>query len=360
MEFGVFNLMQQRRLTKPAHQIIAETVEQTRLADELGYATAWYAEHHFSNYSLCPSPLMMAAHVAAVTKRIRVGTAVVVAPLYTPARLLAEIGFVDNLSNGRLDLGLGNGYQGYEFERFGVSLGEAKVRTLEIIDQIELGLANPHFEYSGEYYDQPRTAINNRPLQSPTPPIWIASGDPDLIRRAIRRDYTIFISGVLGGWKRLAGMREMIDKIAVEEGRNPDDVKVALLRFAFPSRSRKDVADYVDCALYQQRLAVALKTRQEKLVDNYMVEEKPYPEELPPEKILMNLPVGDVETCAERMVREIEHVRPTHVAIQPQIGDMEHAKAMQALELWSSEVIPAISRALKSNAVGPASLAQAV
>jgi Luciferase-like monooxygenase len=70
--------------------------EQTRLADELGYSIAWFAEHHFSNYCLCASPLMLVAHCASVTKRIRLGTAVVVLPLYNPVRLAAEIALVES------------------------------------------------------------------------------------------------------------------------------------------------------------------------------------------------------------------------------------------------------------------------
>ena len=90
MEFGIFNLMGAREPEKTAAQVFAEVAEQTRLADELGYAIAWFAEHHFSNYCLCASPLMMVAHCASITKKIRLGTAVVVLPLYNPARLAAE------------------------------------------------------------------------------------------------------------------------------------------------------------------------------------------------------------------------------------------------------------------------------
>ena len=84
MEFGIFNLMGSRDPEKPTAEIFAEVAEQTRLADELGYAIAWFAEHHFSNYCLCASPLMMVAHCASITKKIRLGTAVVVLPLYNP------------------------------------------------------------------------------------------------------------------------------------------------------------------------------------------------------------------------------------------------------------------------------------
>src|SRR3981189_941395 len=91
MEFGIFNLMGAREIDKTAAQVFAEVAEQTRLADQLGYQTAWFAEHHFSNYFLCASPRIVVATCASITKTIRLGTAVVVLPLYNPARLAAEI-----------------------------------------------------------------------------------------------------------------------------------------------------------------------------------------------------------------------------------------------------------------------------
>src|SRR6201981_2473033 len=102
MEFGIFNLMGSRDPAKPTAEIFAEVAEQTRRADELGYTIAWFAEHHFSNYCLCASPLMMVAHCAPITKKIRLGTAVVVLPLYNPARLAAENATPDPASKGCL------------------------------------------------------------------------------------------------------------------------------------------------------------------------------------------------------------------------------------------------------------------
>src|SRR5713226_7542165 len=140
MEFGIFNLMGAREADKPTAQVFGEVAEQTKLADELGYTIAWFAEHHFSNYCLCASPLMMVAHCASVTKTIRLGTAVVVLPLYNPARLAAEIATADALSNGRLALGIGAGYQPYEFERFGVDSVANLAMTEGCFEMLDLAL----------------------------------------------------------------------------------------------------------------------------------------------------------------------------------------------------------------------------
>src|SRR5882724_6553824 len=132
MDFGIFNLMGARQADKPTAQVFGEVAEQTRHADALGYTIAWFAEHHFSNYCLCASPLMMVAHCASITKKIRLGTAVVVLPLYNPARLAAEIAIADAWSNGRLMRGNGAGYQPHDFERFGTALGH----KLEMTDDL--------------------------------------------------------------------------------------------------------------------------------------------------------------------------------------------------------------------------------
>ena len=84
-----------------SQDVINNSIEQTVIAEQAGFNAAWYAEHHFNNYSLSPSPLMTVAHAAAKTQTIRLGTAVCILPLYHPARFLAEVGFVDTVSNGR-------------------------------------------------------------------------------------------------------------------------------------------------------------------------------------------------------------------------------------------------------------------
>ena len=92
MDFGVFILAQQRGYHQSSQDVIKNSVEQTVMAEQAGFSNAWYAEHHFNNYSLSPSPLMMVAHCAAKTTRIRLGSAVCLLPLYHPARILAEVG----------------------------------------------------------------------------------------------------------------------------------------------------------------------------------------------------------------------------------------------------------------------------
>jgi alkanesulfonate monooxygenase SsuD/methylene tetrahydromethanopterin reductase-like flavin-dependent oxidoreductase (luciferase family) len=284
--------------------------------------------------------------MAGRTSRIRLGTAVVVAPLYTPARLLAEIGMVDTLSNGRLDLGIGIGYQRYEFERFGVELDHAREMTGEMIEIVESGLSSAAFEYQGKHLRQARSSINCKPLQKPTPPIWYAGGDPEHLKRIARNGHTLFVTGVLGGVTRMKQTREMFEKVAAAEGVAPANVRMGVSRLAFVTRNKKDADHYINCALYQQRLAVSLKLRREKVMNDYIVQEQPYDDEPDVETIRRNLPVGDVDTCIEKVVRMARELKPVHITIQTQVGDMDHKKSLASMELWAGEVIPGVMREL--------------
>jgi alkanesulfonate monooxygenase SsuD/methylene tetrahydromethanopterin reductase-like flavin-dependent oxidoreductase (luciferase family) len=110
---------------------------------------------------------MLVAHCASITKKIRLGTAVTVLPLYNPARLAAEIASADALSNGRLMLGVG--YKPYEFERFCVDIKANLEMTEEFCDILDRAFSQDFFSYNGEYYQIPKTHIPAGPMQKPLP-----------------------------------------------------------------------------------------------------------------------------------------------------------------------------------------------
>jgi alkanesulfonate monooxygenase SsuD/methylene tetrahydromethanopterin reductase-like flavin-dependent oxidoreductase (luciferase family) len=349
MDFGIFILMQQRNKHKTSHQILRDAVEQTRVADELGFGAAWYAEHHFSNYGMCSSPLTMIAHCAAVTRKIRLGTGIVVAPLYTPARLIADVAMVDQLSNGRLNLGIGSGYQHFEFERFGVSLETAKGRTFEMLDMLEMGLKQPKFSYDGEFYQQPMSAISQRAVQQPMPSTWITSVDPAFVARAVKSGHHLFVSGGDGGLEKLRGTRALIDKVAHAEGKDPAGVQVGLLRAAYASNNKDEVEQYLDCARYQRRIAVSLKRRTAQIADDYQVEEGIVEGEPSLDEMRSLLPVGSIDTVIERVVNEIRTLKPVHYCFQTQMGDFDQPTMLRQLETWAKVIIPTVQQEIAND-----------
>src|SRR5688572_23727996 len=260
MEFGIFNLMGAREAEKSAAQVFAEVAEQTRVADELGYATAWFAEHHFSNYCLCASPLMMIAHCAAITQKIRLGTAVVVLPLYNPARLAAEIATADALSNGRLSLGVGAGYQPYEFERFGFDIKNNLEMTEEFCEILDLAFSRDFFSYNGKHYQMPETHIPARPVQNPVP-IYVAGHTQAMFRAAARRGYRVLSSGRVGGAALLAEQYKDIVAAFEAEGKPLSRAHITVNRFACITDNKKEGLRFTENARYQSRLASSLRRR---------------------------------------------------------------------------------------------------
>src|SRR5205809_2633685 len=170
LNFGTFLLMQSPS-GESSTDMYARAVELAQASEELGFRNMWLAEHHFSTYGYLSRPLMLALHLAEKTRRIRVGTAVIVLPLHHPLIVAEEIATVDLLSGGRLDIGLGRGYQRYEFERVGVELEESRQRWEEEVDIILLALAGKPFSYEGRYYQIPETSVFPLPIQKPHPPI---------------------------------------------------------------------------------------------------------------------------------------------------------------------------------------------
>ena len=346
MDFGVFNLLQQRDKSKISRTIIDETIAQTKLAEKLGFAHAWFVEHHFSNYSLCPSPLTMAAYAAGVTENIRLGSAVIVPPLHMPARLIAEIAMVDSLSNGRLDVGVGSGYQTYEFERFGVDIDDRKAMTNEMLDMIELGLSNPNFSYDGEFYTQPATAINVRPVQQPYPPIWNASKDAESVGRAARKGYNQFFSSRFASLEELVPLRKFMNETFLANGRDPDTMRLGLLSYCCINDDPSVIGDYIENCRFQQRIARSLRERRENMEDDYWVAETPFDAEPTLEEAAGHVLAGNVETVTERAVAIIKEVRPSHMTFYFQVGAVAHEVAAHSMERWVGEVMPSIEKAI--------------
>lgn len=352
MEFGVFILAQQRGYHQSSAQVINNSIEQTVAAEQAGFNTAWYAEHHFNNYSLSPSPLMTVAHAAAKTSRIRLGTAVCILPLYHPARFLAEVGFVDTVSNGRLELGVGSGYQQFEFERFGVQLEESGAIFNEFLDVIPKGLTQKIFEHDGKFLKIPPSSIAVRCVQDPMPPLWITSGNPVTLGRGVRENHNLFVTALLKGNDAIAELRGRLEKVADDNGKDLDrDVKFGFLRCGYASDNNAEIDAYLDCARFQRRISESLKFRRAQSDDGYMVKEVPSETDPTFEQLRKNLPVGSVNEVIDKMLEEISILRPKHIALQTQLGDFDQKTMLKQIDLWGDKIIPAIRKEIGSTTV---------
>lgn len=176
MKFGLlYNTDYYPEVHGSASRYYNEILEQTQLADELGYHAVWFGEHHYSGYSF-GSPPVIAMAAAARTKRIRLGTGVSLIPLNHPIRLAEEYAMLDVLSGGRLEYGIGRGFLNYSYQVFGVNPDESHERYREGTELIiKAWTSREPFSFDGKYWKLRDYSFFPPPLQRPFPPIF-ASG----------------------------------------------------------------------------------------------------------------------------------------------------------------------------------------
>ena len=174
MKFGLFSHLPWPEGTSPS-QVIHEATEQLCLAEELGYYSSWFAEHHFSRYGIGSSSLVVLSNMAAQTSTIRLGTAVLVPPLHHPVHLAEDAATLDVVSGGRLDVGFGRGTANYEYSGYDVDPGESQERFQETIGIVEGLWTTPDYCYEGKYFNVNMANLVPPPIQKPHPPIYIAA-----------------------------------------------------------------------------------------------------------------------------------------------------------------------------------------
>jgi probable F420-dependent oxidoreductase len=187
MRFGLlYDFRNPKRWEQPAPQLYAELLDQIAYADQLGFDSVWITEHHFIEDGYTPSVLTIAAAIAARTRRIRIGTWVLLLPLHNALRVAEDAATVDVLSNGRLDLGLGLGYRLEEFAAFGVDRRQRGRIMDEGLELIRRAWTEDRVTFAGQFYDVRDLNVTPKPVQRPHPPLWLAARGEVPARRAAR------------------------------------------------------------------------------------------------------------------------------------------------------------------------------
>lgn len=349
MHFGLFNLMGLRDNPGGVGGVIEDTRTMVRLAEDIGFEIAWFAEHHFTNYSVSVSPLMMAAHMAGLTSRIRLGAGVVVLPLYHPMRVAQEIALLDQISGGRAVLGVGTGYQAYEFERYGADVAKKTEIFLEYWSIVEQALTEGRAAIDGEYITVPEAVFTVRPVQRPLPPIYCTSPHPPILKAIAKWGGMPFITAGWRGSKALVGIAGQVRDAWEKAGLDGATMPVALQQYVHITDSADEAMEAAERARYVGRMVYGLRSNVLTL-DGSFVQAAAFPDEPPLETFRDNLLIGDVHHVAERLVEEIRAHKPEHYNCFFQFGDMPVARARRSLERFGAEVLPLVEKA-----VGPLS-----
>ena len=172
-------------------------IEYVKEADRLGFESVFLVEHHFTGVGQLSASLNLLSYVAAATRRIRLGTAVVVLPWHNPALLAEQVGTLDVLSGGRVDFGIGRGYRKAEFEQFCIPMEEAQERFDECLAfLLKAWTTEGRFTHESKHWKYRDIVVEPAPMQRPHPPIWMAGGSPESITRVAKMNFNLLVDQV--------------------------------------------------------------------------------------------------------------------------------------------------------------------
>jgi alkanesulfonate monooxygenase SsuD/methylene tetrahydromethanopterin reductase-like flavin-dependent oxidoreductase (luciferase family) len=231
MRFGLFGGARTKRsIGLEDSQGYESFIEYVVEADRLGFAQLFMVEHHFTGQGQVSASMTVLAYLAAQTRNIRLGTAVVVLPWHNPVLIAEQVATLDLLAGGRVDFGVGKGYRKSEFGGFCIPMAEATERFDEAMEIIRKAWTTEgRFSHHGKRWHYDNIVVEPEPLQRPHPPLWLAAGSHDSIRRAAREGYNLLLD-------QLAQVDQIIERIAIfrEEceraGRSYDPAMVATAR----------------------------------------------------------------------------------------------------------------------------------
>ena len=308
-----------------------ETLTECERAEAAGFDSVWLGEHH-NNPVLYPAPLIGLAAVASRTRSIRLGTGVLLLPLYHPLMVAEEGAMVDVISSGRLILGVGAGYAPEEFAAFGHSLKERGSRLEESTALLHRLWTEGNVTHHGRHYRLDNAAVAPRPVQRPRPPIWFGAWAEPALRRAARLGDAWFV-GPSANLNEIAPCARLYRHACMEAAKGEGEVN--LFRYVFVAGSGKE----------------AIATAGRPFIEAFekMYFRWPHPvvkrpagqltiERLAEDRIIL----GDPKTCVKDILRFQKELSAGHLVCRFSVPGIPRAACQASLDLFTREVMPAL------------------
>ena len=304
--------------------------EQIEFLDQAGFDTIWITEHHFVDDGYLSAAMPMLAAMAARTRRVKIGSFVILGPFYHPLRLAEDAALIDVISNGRLRLGIGVGYRLEEFEIFKVPRQERVGRTLETIEIMKRAWGGERFSFEGKYFSFKDARVLPKPISRPYPELLWGGMAPASIRRAARLDL---------GFACNLGAKEISNYHSAlrELGKDPAAYSIVNSRIVHVADTEDEAwAEIEASVMYQMELyGKWLAEGQIQTSGQYSPDPVALRESAilgPPERV-----IGKLQSLTARTPM-------TELAISMQHPGLDPAKAMRSLKRFASEVLPALRK----------------
>ena len=255
MKFGLFGSAQAQRggADLDSGAGFRDYIDYNVEAEALGYSSTFVVEHHFTGFGQVSASLNLLTWVAARTSTLRLGTAVLVLPWHNPVLLAEQAATIDLLSGGRLEFGVGKGYRANEFDGFCIPMDEAEERFEEGLAVIlKAWTSNERFSHRGKFWNFQNIVVEPPTRQKPHPPIWMAAGQPDSIRKVARRGAKLLLD-------QFASTALTIERFniyraeVVAAGRRFDPLDVGVCRAFYVAKDAADKQKAVEARLSNQQ-----------------------------------------------------------------------------------------------------------
>jgi alkanesulfonate monooxygenase SsuD/methylene tetrahydromethanopterin reductase-like flavin-dependent oxidoreductase (luciferase family) len=331
---------------------IQDLVEQACFAEAAGFDGIWLTEHNFTGESVYCDPIPFASVVAARTSRIRIGFAVIQLALRHPIRLAIELALLDNLSGGRLDVGVGHGtnFNEYEFVGYGLRSDDSRERMAETLDVMVRAWTEAPLVHEGKFYRLRLPELRPRPFQRPHPPIWRAVSSSGSVRECGRLGAPIMIARI--PISRVPERLALYDSGLAESGldgarQQKLREQVALWRFVHVAESQAKAEDELRQALLKTRrhMVHARSTHNpaDYSVDTTRVNPWNDPRVSDEDGVRYSLESSTLCGTPERVAEGLAALRDAgvqHVLCQMSYGYMPHASIIESMRRFGEKVIP--------------------
>ena len=342
MDFGTFHLFETRP-GRSDQQAISEQLDLMQAAEGLGFTSVWAAEHHFGDYGICPSAQLALAAVARTTKTLRLGTGIVVLPFHNPIRVAEELAFVDAISNGRLDVGLGRGYRAKEMRGFGVDSSETREIFRESIDVILQAWTQDRVNFSGKYFQIEDLELRPKPVQQPHPRTWVGSLSPETFELVGRLGANLLFTPRFTPEEDVPAEIENYRRAVRAAGQDPSTKRVGALRFIYVSDSTEQARrEFREPSEWFHGEASRQNAPQsgDRVADyqRQYIRERGYDfdERLASGGVI----AGDPDHVIEQLEKMQETWQLTDLIMWTRVGGLETSKVLHSMELTSRYIIP--------------------
>ncbi len=347
--FGIFHELEVRGRTADIEQKTFHNVlSQIELADQLGFSSAWFVEHHFTRgFSHSSAPDLLLAAAARTTQQIRLGLGVVLLPFLSPIRVAERIGTLDIISNGRVEFGTGRGASPLEYQAFHRPFEKSREIWEDHLEAVlEIFEADgAEVTREGTYYSIPGVSVLPRPVQKPNPPVWVASTSLDGFVAAAKKGYNLLCMPILKGLDDLAEDIAIYRKTLEQYDHDPSRARVGMLIPWFVTNENWDQPEVVDAFMWYIRRQVNLVTPPD-YTDARHATYKVFGQlaaGLSPEKALAELRANYMivmdDVAGSRKAKDAFFAAgATDILGQFQVGGLAHEQVVNSMNLFAKEV----------------------